>query len=350
MEKLLKHNLPRLDFRFGNFVEVFYAVLIPFSLGWAFFTFLRRKYKKNEKAFRSELPVISIGNIHSGGSGKTPLVQAIAEHYKNKSPAIVSRGYKASLSSRGAKVNIQGAFAVGDEPWMLHKLFGLSVWIGKDRIKSIQKIESSRASKMVILDDGFQHFKVNRDLDLVLIDTNRSEDENFCLPLGDLREPLSSLTEASAVILTGNDEARFQIWNSKLKENFDNLPVFEAHLKIDGLYYGDTLYSDFRMKKLLGFSGIAGNQRFQKTLSCLPQAQYFRGFKDHHAYTQDDVTQLIAHGKELEVEGYVTTDKDWIKVDRYFSECDEVVLSLRIGYELSDDFWRFTDSKMEKKC
>ena len=169
MEKVFKHNLPRLDFKYGNLIEVLYAVLIPFSLGWALFTSLRRKYYPKEKAFRSSLPVISVGNIHSGGSGKTPVVRALAEHFKSRYPAVVSRGYKASLSSKGAKVNMQGAFAVGDEPWMLHKLFGLQVWIGKDREMSIKKIEAIQSSNLIILDDGYQHFKVQRDLDIVLI-------------------------------------------------------------------------------------------------------------------------------------------------------------------------------------
>lgn len=350
MEKVLKHNLPRLNFRWGNFLEVFYAVLLPLSFLWALVAFLKRKYTKKEKTYRSTLPVLSVGNIHSGGSGKTPIVAAIAERFKDLSPAIVSRGYKASLSSKGAKVNMQGAFAVGDEPWMLHKLFGLSVWIGKDRIRNIKKIESLQVSNLVILDDGFQHIKVQRDLDLVAIDTNRSPDENFCLPLGDLREPRSALKNADAILLTGQSQSGFDTWRKSLETDFPGIKIFEAKLKVDGLYYGDSPLSEFRMKKLLAFSGIANNKRFENTLGYLPHAQYFKGYPDHHAYTQDDVGEIIAQGKELEVDGYVTTDKDWVKVSRFFRESDELVISLRVGYSFSEGFWDYLDSRMGKKC
>lgn len=350
MEKILKHNLHRLNFRWGNIVEVLYAVLIPLSLGWALYAFLRRKYEGRRKHFRSSLPVLSVGNIHSGGSGKTPLALAIASHYKNRSPYIVSRGYKASLSRKGAKVDNQGVFAVGDEPWMLHRLFGLSVWIGRDRVKSIKKIEEEKNSALLILDDGFQHFKVERDVNLVLIDSNKSPKENYCLPLGALREPLSALKKASAIVLTGKDPSKFDLWKSFLKTEFSEVKVFEALLKVDGLYQGDVPFSEFRTKKLLGFSGIAGNERFQETLSYLPHSQYYRGFRDHYSYSEEEVTQIICEGKERGAEGFVTTDKDWVKVSRYFRENDEIVLSLRVGYELPADFWNFLDQKLGVRC
>ncbi len=348
MENILKPRLQEFKLSTPRLREVFYVVLVPLSMAWGAVSSLRRRHFPKKKTYRSRLPVISIGNIHSGGSGKTPVTCALAKHFSERNPVVVSRGYRASLSDKGAKVDRQGSHAVGDEPWMLHRLFGLNVWIGKDRTKNIRAIESGENSRLILLEDGFQHFRVQRDVDLVLIDTNQSIDEAHCIPLGNLREPISALENADALLLTGSDPEKFALWKDWAQREFSKIPIFEAKLKIEGLFYGDKPASELREKSLLGFSGIAGNSRFERSLSYCPKAVYLKGFQDHFNYQDEDVREIIREGKERGVDAFVTTDKDWVKVERLFRELDEVVLSLRIAYEFENSFWDYVEGKIKR--
>lgn len=347
MEKVFNSNLFPREKPSRHWFEIFYVILLPLSLIWGAATLLRRRYFPKSQVYHSKLPVISIGNLHSGGTGKTPLTHAIANYFSKENPSVVSRGYRGSLSSQGARVGLQGPHAVGDEPWMMHKVFGLPVWIGKNRVKSLKKIEETAKHRLVLLDDGFQHLKVHRDIDLVLIDSHKPIQKNFCLPLGELREPLSALKQATAVVLTGLDSGKNLEWKQMLKRDFPQLPIFEAELKVEGLYDEDKAQPDFRTKALYGFSGLASNEKFAETLlRFCPNARYGKSFGDHHAYTEEDVISLIGEGKTKGAEAFVTTDKDWVKVARHFKQNEELVLSLRIGYALDESFWDFLKKRL----
>lgn len=117
-----------------------------------------------------------MGNIHSGGSGKTPLVAALARHLDSRSPVVLTRGYLGSLSETGSEVRPEknnGVALYGDEAWMLAKRFSLNVFVGKNRVRAIQEMESRGKTSLVIMDDGLQHFRLKRDVDLVVLNTER---------------------------------------------------------------------------------------------------------------------------------------------------------------------------------
>lgn len=317
--------------------EAFWVILFPAALAWAAVTKLRRRFYPASRRYRSPLPVLCVGNIHSGGSGKTPLVAAIATHFRELSPVIVSRGYRGRREKRGGWVELDhadGPAEFGDEPWMLARA-GLRVRVGRDRVASVRAVETDGFSP-VILDDGFQHLALQRTLDLVTIDTSRWPAHSYCLPLGELREPLGALAAASAVVLV--DGEHHPAWVDLLERNFPELSRFDARKIPDGVWDDRGPVASLP-DRLGGFCAIAGPDGFRKALAASGDIAFFQAFPDHHAYSAGDVARLLARGKD--VGRWVTTEKDWFKARPLFSARGVPLLRLRIRYEISDAFWYF---------
>jgi len=174
-------------------------------------TFYRKGYFTQH---RLEVPVISVGNLVMGGTGKTPLVQYIADLLvcHNRKPAVLSRGYKGTsqlpvnIVSNGKEI-LMNAVEAGDEPRLLaDTLPGVAVLTGKKRFLTGRYAIDNLVIDTVILDDGFQHLAVQRDLDLVLFSVHKLLGNGRVLPGGELREPISSLHRADAFIITGVSE------------------------------------------------------------------------------------------------------------------------------------------------
>ena len=317
--------------------------------------------------FRQEklaVPVISVGNLVLGGTGKTPLVLYIAEFLraKNKKPAILSRGYKGTASGTinvvsDGKTILLDAGSAGDEPRLLaEKLPGTPIIIGKKRSVTGRFALDSFDIDHLILDDGFQHLAIKRDLDLVLFNAEKLLGNGRVLPGGELREPLSALTRADAFILTGSvasQNAKVKEFLGLLNSMFPDKPVFsgsymieESMIRISAGKVDSLGLADGRKMPLYGFCGIARPASFYNTLQKAGlQIAGFQTFRDHHIYSAEDITELCRNGKTAGARALVTTEKDLVKVRDLFPQ-DFPLLTLPVRLLMEKNFDQFLKERL----
>ena len=248
-------------------------------------------------------PVISVGNVSVGGSGKTPFVLLLGKLLK-------ARGVNFDVLSRGYGRNTRGIILVdpkgnprdfGDEPFLLARHLGVPVVVGENRYQAGMFAEKKFGSQFHLLDDGFQHRGLARQFDIVLITPEDSRDQ--LLPAGRLREPLTSLRRADAIVLTNDEPADSlplegkRLWRVRrgiLPENIPPRPV---------VFCGIARPQDF----LLQLRG-AGIEPAAKAI-----------YRDHHAYSEQDVNALLKLREDHGAGGFVTTEKDAINLGEYLS-------------------------------
>jgi tetraacyldisaccharide 4'-kinase len=264
-------------------------------------------------------PVISVGNISVGGSGKTPFVILIGELLKQRGITfdVLSRGY--GRRTRGVmQVDPGGASAeFGDEPLLIARRLDVPVIVGGDRFQAGLLAEEKFGPQLHLLDDGFQHRRLARDFDIVLVTPEDARDQ--LLPGGRLREPPTSLNRADAVILSGGAEANSFPINDKL--------VWRARRGI--------LPTNIPPRPV-AFCGIARPQNFMLQLrkaGIEPAAEAV--YRDHHAYTESDIGELRALRAKSEAGGFVTTEKDAINLGGYFSSLQPLAV-VPVKMELVD--------------
>lgn len=323
--------------------KIFWAVLLPVSFLWAMLTWMRRRWYPISLRFKATVPVLCIGNLHCGGSGKTPLVVEVGHYFTDANPIILSRGYRGKISKKGGVLNRQqgnGAELFGDEPWMLSQLLPNKIVIGRDRVARLKEIESE--GRPVILDDGFQHLSVLPHCSIIVINSDYSPDDAFCLPLGELREPLSALKEASAVVLTQGESAKgAQCWRGLLTQAFPGVCVFDAKRINGGVWDADQEVHLPEGAMVGAFSGIAHPRGFVESLGQKAKVGWSVDYEDHQKYSGKQLQALLDRKNRTNVAALVTTEKDWFKVNRWFKERGERVLRLRIRYEIPGEFWYF---------
>jgi tetraacyldisaccharide 4'-kinase len=256
-------------------------------------------------ARRLEQPVISVGNLSVGGSGKTPFVLLLGELLKLRGIAfdVLSRGY--GRRTRGVAVVDPGGASrdFGDEPLLIARKLRVPVIVGEERFAAGRLAEERFSSpiRLHLLDDGFQHRALARDFDIVLVTL---EDAHDCLlPAGRLREPLSALARADAVVLTGGAPEDMFPLDGKL--------VWRAHR---------TLAPCDLPAHPVAFCGIARPRNFfvqlrNAGIDLAAEAT----FRDHHQYTEKDVRELMAMATRSEADGFVTTEKDAVNLGGYFA-------------------------------
>src|SRR3954471_6645318 len=201
-------------YRRGLLAWLLWPASLVFSIGVTL-----RKFLYWARLLKSEhpgIPVIVVGNITVGGSGKTPLVLWIAQYLKSKgwNPGIVSRGYRTAQGAAGAKFDrpraatiAADAAEVGDEPIVLARRSGCPVWVGADRVAVAQALRGAHKEvDVLILDDGLQHYRLRRDIEIAVVDA-RGFGNGFLLPAGPMREPVSRLRSVDAVVAHGKEKA-----------------------------------------------------------------------------------------------------------------------------------------------
>ncbi|MGE0199335.1 MAG: tetraacyldisaccharide 4'-kinase [Candidatus Melainabacteria bacterium] len=276
---------------------------------------------------RVGVPVISVGNLTTGGTGKTPIIMALADSLVRAGVRVVilSRGYGAKVRTRYARA-IHPDF--GDEAcWIQQQVPEAVVIVGADRVHTAQRAITDFSPDLILLDDGFQHLRLQRDLDIVLVDGALRFGNNALLPAGPLREPLSGLGRASLVLLTKNASPETLHWMETLKARYGPacpiLPVlFRPHslISVSGSAHHTTVLPEDRA---VVFSGIANPSLFEANLQELGILvdEPIR-FEDHHIYTQADVSRLLHRGNTLAENNnrtiFITTDKDWVKLRHLF--------------------------------
>jgi tetraacyldisaccharide 4'-kinase len=255
-------------------------------------------------------PVVSIGNLSVGGSGKTPFVILLGGLLKERGIEfdVLSRGY--GRRSKGvALVDPSGSSAdFGDEPLLIARRLEVPVIVGEDRFQAGSLAESRFGPRLHLLDDGFQHRELARDFDVVLVDTDDARDR--LLPAGRLREPLHSLSRADAVVLP------------RLAQT-DGLPI-------EGKLVWRTrrgIVPQNVPSRPVAFCGIARPRNFFIQLRIVGVGTAAEAtYRDHHLYTERDVRDLLALRTRSEADGFVTTEKDAINLGGYFSALQPIAV------------------------
>lgn len=272
-------------------------------------------------------PTISVGNITTGGTGKTPMIHWLARQLAGRDlhPAILMRGYRSSCSralpspDRGQETAATG----GDEQRMLESLLAdidVKVYANPDRIAAARKALADRPETGVfLLDDGFQHRRAARDLDIVLISATQPWGFGHVIPRGLLREPRAGLARADVIIITRSDLApagQIEALKSEIRGYNSEAPIFLARHVLTGLKDGDTIrpLSDLNGRRYFAFAGIGEPAALEQQIKSLPgtlAASHWLG--DHHDYAAG-LDSIVAAARAAEADLLMTTEKDWAKI------------------------------------
>jgi tetraacyldisaccharide 4'-kinase len=257
-------------------------------------------------AHRLNRAVVSIGNLSTGGSGKTPFVIALGQLLKDRGISfdILSRGYGRKTCGVRVVGPSGNASEYGDEPLLISRKLGVPVVVGESRYDAGRIAEQKFQSQLHLLDDGFQHRSLARDFDIVLM--TAADFEDCLLPTGRLREPLSSVRRADAIILPQG----FAIEHAELRNKLLGRITRELSLATVP-------------QSPIAFCGLARPQQFFAQVHAAgvePVAEVV--FRDHHAYDKNDVERLIKMRSDLGAYGFVTTEKDAINLGELGSHLD----------------------------
>jgi tetraacyldisaccharide 4'-kinase len=304
--------------------------LLPFSWLYECIVVLRNLFF-DLKLFRIEtvgVPVISVGNITTGGTGKTPVVELVATTLErlNVRTAIVSRGY--GRTSRGLK-EVSDGFSMkatvresGDEAFQLAgRLPKTAVVVDKRRIRGARHAVERLNANAIVLDDGFQHRALHRDLDIVLVDAAQSPFETAMLPAGFRREPLSALRRADVVILTkvrpGENVDRL----GEQIRSYSAAEIMTSSYRVTSFRRAKTKFrvdlNSVRGKHAVAFCGIGRPESFEQSLEEIGvRIDSMIAFNDHHWYSTSDLQRIVAEQEKWKAEFIVSTEKDFVRVSR----------------------------------
>lgn len=255
----------------------------------ALFVLLSGWRRRSTRAERLPVPVVVVGNITVGGTGKTPLTLWLAEQFKRRGrqPAIVSRGYGSAAEGPHPVGPEAEPAEVGDEPLLLARRGGMPVWVGRDRVAAARALLAAHPqTDLILCDDGLQHYRLARDAEIAVFD-GRGAGNGWRLPIGPLREPLRRLRSVTAVIFNGTPSV-------ELREAVPGVPCFEMCLSPGTFYRLDdpaTVCSAdmLRGRSLHALCGIGNPGRFFATLRGLGLDFIGHPFPDHHAYSAADL-------------------------------------------------------------
>lgn len=276
-------------------------------------------------------PVVSVGNLSVGGTGKTPMVAAILRWllHAERRPCIAMRGYA------------RRAGAMSDEEAEHRAAFpNIPIVAQPDRLAAIVPLLQRGEADCVVLDDGFQHRRIARDLDIVLIDATRGPFEDRCLPAGWLREPVGSLRRAHAVVIThceSVDDAARERLARQVERVAGRPPVAAARHAWDGLRIGER-HEDLawlRGRRVVAACGIGNAGPFLDALRATGASVLHEDVRpDHHDWSATDAARLAERARLLDAHAAACTEKDWVKLERHAESLGNVpvarpVLSMR---------------------
>lgn len=323
---------------------------------WVYNSGLRKRHKLG-------VPVISVGNLTCGGTGKTPAVQTICRMLAERGLRVVvlSRGHGGS--ARGATIasdgeSVAGTSAeVGDEPVLLSKtLRGVPVVVGKDRRASGDLACERFSPDVIVLDDGMQYWQLHRDLDIVILNARRPYGSGHVFPMGDLREPISGLRRAGAVLLTNSralDEAQLDSLKARVSKLIPATHVFASNHVAVGLSSAETGeehdLSWVAGRRIFAFCGIGSPESFLGMLSNLGAA--IAGniiFPDHYRLSDRDITAIIDGAKASGAEAIITTEKDLARLDQACIP-NLHTLAIRLEIEDSSHFAQYIANRIDRQ-
>ncbi len=294
----------------------FFLVILGFFYGLVIRLrniFYKRGIFKTHKASK---PVISVGNITLGGTGKTPVIIWLCGRLKEKGykVGILTRGYKASRLEGGGSGWL-------DEPGLLAEgCEGAEIIVNSDRVAGAGEAINRFGVDVLLMDDGFQHRRLGRALDIVTIDATEPFGYGSILPGGFLREPISSLARADAVVITRTE----QVKQEQLEKIEEKILKVKSDMVIARTIHGPVCVSlsdgselsvgELEGRKVYCFCGIGNPRAFERTVRDTgSEVVGFKIFNDHHCYDGEDVSEIFQAGIEAGAELILTTKKDWLK-------------------------------------
>jgi len=275
-------------------------VLLPLSWLFCAVAMLRRLIYVNGllPCHAMSVPVIIVGNISVGGTGKTPLLIALCEYLirQGHKPGVVSRGYGATISGEYSVAVNDDATTCGDEPVLIKQRTGCPVIIGRDRVAAARKLLVENDCDVVLSDDGMQHYRLKRDIEIAVVDMLRKFGNGFCLPAGPLREPVSRLCKVNMIVHHGDTDDKYHF-------------MLEFGEAVNLLTGESRKLESFTTGRVHAVAGIGHPERFFNQLRSRGLEIIEHAYPDHHAYTASDID--YADNSPI-----LMTEKDAVKCKR----------------------------------
>jgi tetraacyldisaccharide 4'-kinase len=335
-------------------------ILFPLIPVYLVIYYIKRFISKSE---RFNIPVICVGNITTGGTGKTPAVIELAKLFFNMGlkPGIVSRGYRGSRSKEGAIVTDGSTVYLtvdecGDEPYLIAKsLMKVPVAICANRIKAIHYLLARFKIDLIIMDDGFQNNSIYKDLNIVIIDATNPFGNGLLLPAGDLREPLQSLKRTDIIIINKSDlvpDDKLSILIKKIKRKADNKKIFYSRYGNEILLQMNNFKNKLQLKqiknkRILLISGIGNPGAFTRTINKFnPVLIKHISYSDHHYYSLHEIEKIVDESKQFDI--IITTEKDHLKMLDFQLPDNFFYLKISFVINKKDTFSKCIDSYLKK--
>jgi len=324
-------------------VNLLRVVFFPFAVIYGIITFVRNKLYdlKILKSYSFDFPVISVGNLSVGGTGKTPHIEYIIRLLKeNYSVCTLSRGYKRKTKGFVLADNNSNALQIGDEPMQFKNKFDdIRVAVDEDRVDGIKKLKDKYPDiDVFLLDDAFQHRKIAPGLSILITSVNKLYTEDYLLPTGSLRESISGANRADIIIVTKTDKFLSPITKRRIYSELK--PKFYQNIYFSYVKYGKILplpSFDFKVTKskfntILLFTGIADSTDLQYYLKEMCNELIFLRFPDHHYYTKKNIELIRKTNNDIYTKNkiIITTEKDAMRLTK--SKTIDFIKDLQIFY------------------
>jgi len=344
---------------FSNwFLKSVRILFLPFAIIYWFIIWLRN-FLYNTNILRSSsfgLPVICVGNLSVGGTGKSPMVEFLVEHLKKKfRVATLSRGYKRKTTGYALANENTTALDIGDEPMLFHQKFpDVPVAVGEERLVAIpQLLHDKPETQTIILDDAFQHRAIKAGLNILLTDCNNLFTRDFYFPTGDLRDLKSGYKRADIIIVTKCKFDMSAVEADKVKKEIKPLP--NQKLFFSSIQYGNphhiTRLSPIELNlktEVLLVTGIANPQSLKKLLEEKSHTYYMMSFRDHYIFRIDDLWDIKTRFERIDASKKIilTTEKDAMRLMKFKNELEKLpiyVIPIR-HYFLFGEEGKFTEA------
>lgn len=321
---------------FSNlFLRSFRILLLPFAiLYWLGIVVRNWLFDKNIlKSSSFAFPLICVGNLSAGGTGKSPMVEYLIRLLKDRyKVATLSRGYKRKTKGYALAEATTTALEIGDEPMQFHLKFpDIAVAVGEERLVAIPQLLHDRPdTQAIILDDAFQHRSVKAGLNILLTDYNNLFTHDFYLPTGELRDLKSQYKRAQIIVVTKCDPHLPEEEKRKIIEEINPLP--EQQIFFTAIEYGEPYHILRNMpqaiadtQEVLLVSGVANPRPLQEWLEKKAKAYHLLEYSDHHIFSIDDLKEIGAKFKAINSEDKIilTTEKDAVRLVKFNSEIEE---------------------------
>tara|TARA_B110000495_G_scaffold151402_1_gene134382 strand:- start:37 stop:1035 length:999 start_codon:yes stop_codon:yes gene_type:complete len=321
--------------------KIFSIILFLFPIHLVFIKIKNFLYDNNFiSPTRVDAKIISVGNVSLGGTGKTPFTIALSNFLKEKkgfSVGVVTRGYGRKNSHHNFLFNNHSWQDCGDEVIVLTNNLSRSipVYISSNKILGAKEL-STLGCDIVILDDAFQHRKLSRDIDIVLLSPDELVAKNQkTFPWGLLREPFYNIKRANIIITT-----KMNLYNNQILPP-NSLPLntsFQKELLSSGDVPKITIKQLSKVKNVLSLCGIGKPASFQNSLENLGiSVKKHLTYSDHHSFTEKDIANILSHIKKLNIQSIVCTEKDWVKLMDFDNEISIPIYAIRLNYCLNKD-------------